>query len=218
MLWAEWQQHYVCAHGTCMQIHACTHPAVSLLCMAKHLDPNQPHLTALIWLTTVFQDTWVFVWTLGGVWDQNNYESFRKVLGNGFLFQCLGWNYLDHSLVQETCRTGGLCDLQGHPLTRKGSPHLPWSNPHVLRAHHPAKNKVHTGCKMTTLDKDFKKGIWEFFRALGSGKKQHSHKHSIGFFLPSFLFSKCHAHFYLSCKWMIHCLTRKVVDSLIVDT
>lgn len=28
MPWAEWQQHYVCAHGTYMQTHACAHPAV----------------------------------------------------------------------------------------------------------------------------------------------------------------------------------------------
>lgn len=203
---------------TCRFMHALILLLETLLCMTKHPDPNQPHLTALIWLTTVFQGTWVSVWTLGGVWDQKTYESFWKVLGTGLLFQCLWWNDLGHPLIQETCRTGGLCDLQSHPLTRKGSPHLPWSNPYVLRAHHPAKNVVHAGCKMTTLDIDFKKGTWGFFRALVSGKKWYSHKHSMGFFPSSFHFSKLHVDFYLACKWMMHCPTREMVDSPAVDT
>lgn len=36
MPWAEWQQHYVCAHGTYMQTHVCTHPAVCELAVHSH--------------------------------------------------------------------------------------------------------------------------------------------------------------------------------------
>lgn len=36
MPWAGWQQHYVCAHGTYMQTHVCTHPAVCELTVHSH--------------------------------------------------------------------------------------------------------------------------------------------------------------------------------------
>lgn len=39
---------------TCRLMHALILLFASLLCTAKHLDPNQPHLAALAGLTTVF--------------------------------------------------------------------------------------------------------------------------------------------------------------------
>lgn len=156
---------------TCRFMHALILLLESLLCMAEHLGPNQPHLTALIWLTTVPPRYLSLCLDFGRCLGSKTYVSCWKVLGTGLLFQCLWRNYLGHPLVRETCRTEGLYDLQGHPLTRKSSPHLPWSNPYVLKAHHPAKNMVHAGYKMTTLDKNFKKPTWGFFQALGSVRK-----------------------------------------------
>lgn len=167
MLWAEWQQHYVCSHGTYMQIHACTHPAC---CAWPSIYPASPHSPYLAH-HSIPRDLSLclgFGRCLGSknLWDL--LEGFR----NWIAFPVFVKKWQGSSPGTGNCRTGGLCDLQGHPLTRKGSSHLPWSNPCVLKVHHPAKNMVHAAYKMTTLDKDLKKNkLGDFFQALGSGRK-----------------------------------------------